>query len=393
MNFFDWTRSFFNKDTNSIEITAAAFEQKNELDIKNLALSMAISFIASTISKCEFKTYLNSQEVKGDEYYLWNVEPNVNQNASQLIQDFITNLLYNGEALIVEVNGQLIVADSFTQNEYAVVPNTFSDVISGTMSFNKTFNMQDVIYLKMDNPQIRQLIENLINGYNKVIDLAVGKYRRSNGKKGIMHIDTVPKGDKDFKQKLNDLLTTQFKSFFESENAVIHLPKGFNYEDQPVDTSKKSTSDVVDISSLVKDAFSKASQAFRIPPAILLGDVANADSFVQEYFTFCVDPIVMKFRQEINRKRYGKNGVLKGSYLRIDTTCLMHIDIFSIADKIDKLIASGMYSIDGLREKIGDTMLNTDWSQKHWITKNYSEINQIENSDLKGGDTSGKNDL
>ncbi len=88
--------------------------------------------------------------------------------------------------------------------------------------------------------------------------------------------------------------------------------------------------------------------------------------------------------EEINRKRYGKEAYLKGSYLNIDTTCIKHIDIFAIAEKVDKLIASGMYSIDELRKKLKDTLLKTDWSEKHWITKNYSDINVIE--DMEGGE-------
>ena len=43
-----------------------------------------------------------------------------------------------------------------------------------------------------------------------------------------------------------------------------------------------------------------------------------------------------------------------------------------------------MYSIDGLLEKVGEVPLGTEWSEKHWITKNYSEISQI---DLKGGES------
>lgn len=71
----------------------------------------------------------------------------------------------------------------------------------------------------------------------------------------------------------------------------------------------------------------------------------------------------------------------KGNYLKIDTTTVMHTDVFEIAEKIDKLIASGMYCIDELRKKLGDAELNTEESRKHRITKNYTEL-----SDLKGGD-------
>ena len=60
----------------------------------------------------------------------------------------------------------------------------------------------------------------------------------------------------------------------------------------------------------------------------------------------------------------------------------MHIDIFDIAEKIDKLIASGMYCIDELRKKLGDAELNTEESRKHFITKNYEKLDGLE-----GGDT------
>ena len=86
------------------------------------------------------------------------------------------------------------------------------------------------------------------------------------------------------------------------------------------------------------------------------------------------------------RKRYGKKAYLEGSKLEIDTTCIKHIDVFSIAEKVDKLIASGMYSIDELRKKLKDTILETEWSEKHWITKNYSDVNQIEETNFEGGD-------
>lgn len=82
--------------------------------------------------------------------------------------------------------------------------------------------------------------------------------------------------------------------------------------------------------------------------------------------------------KEINRKRYGKTAYLKGSFLRIDTTCIKHVDIFSVAEKIDKLISCGVYSVDELRAKLKEVALNTKWSKQHWITKNYSQIDNLE---------------
>lgn len=61
-----------------------------------------------------------------------------------------------------------------------------------------------------------------------------------------------------------------------------------------------------------------------------------------------------------------------------------YVDVFEIAEKIDKLIASGMYCIDELRRKLGETELNTEESKKHWITKNYEDITTVQDTGNKG---------
>jgi hypothetical protein len=80
-------------------------------------------------------------------------------------------------------------------------------------------------------------------------------------------------------------------------------------------------------------------------------------------------------------KLFKAKDVIDGSYIEADTTCIKHIDIFDIATNIDKLISCGFASIDEAREKAGMTAIKEDWSEKHWITKNYQDV-----EDLKGGE-------
>ena len=101
------------------------------------------------------------------------------------------------------------------------------------------------------------------------------------------------------------------------------------------------------------------------------------ESLVDEFLTFCVDPLCDLIQTEINRKYYGKEAYINGYKLMIDTTCVKHIDVFSTADKADKLISAGLYNIDDLREKLGDVPLNTWWSRMHWMTKNYADIAKL----------------
>ncbi|MCT8978301.1 phage portal protein [Clostridium sp. CX1] len=382
MKFLDWIKDFFGVDQSTVYLNQQAIAtQEVKLAIENFAIVSAINLVASAISKCEFKTYMKGKENKGDEYYLWNIEPNKNQNSSQFIQEFISKLLYGNECLVIEVNGQLIIADSFYQNEYAVSENYFTNVSRGTMIFDRSFKMSEVLYFKLGNSDIKFLLANLIKGYNNLLNMAIGKYKRSGGRKGIAKVNKTSSGDENFQKKVDDLFYNRFKSYFESENAVIHLPNGIEYEEQNGEGNKKSTSEIVDIQNITKETFERVAQAFKIPPALLKGDIADVGKLTENFLTFCIDPLVDMISEEINRKRFGKVDFLKGSYLRVDTTCIKHIDIFSISEAFDKLVASGGYSVDELRIKAGDTPLNTDWSKKHWMTKNYQDV-----EDLKGGE-------
>lgn len=385
IKFSEWVKSFFGVGETSIPMTQNAISNLNKLDIELFAITAAINLIASSVSKCEFKTYLTGTEIKADEYYLWNVEPNKNQNSSQFLNELISKLIYEEECLVIEISGQLIIADSFNQKEYATIENYFTDVRRGTMDFQKSFKMSEVLYFKLSDSNVRNLLSNLISGYNDLLGMATDKYNRSGDKKGILDIDTIASGNKDFKTKFEDLMNNRFKKFFAPGNAVLPLEKGYTYKDQGGEGGKKSTSEISDIAIITKEIFERVGQGLKIPPALLKGDIADIEKVTDNYLTFCIDPIIDMMGEEINRKRYRKVAFLAGSRLRIDSTCIRHIDLFSISEAFDKLIASGGYSIDELRIKSGDVPLNTVWSKKHWITKNYQDI-EIEDGNLKGGE-------
>lgn len=376
MKFVEFLRDIFGgKET--VYVKQKLESEKYKLEIENFSIQMAINMIAGLIAKCEFKTYLKNTENKGDEYYLWNVEPNINQNSSQFIQELVSKLLYNNEALVIDVNNQLVIADSFMQNEFALYQNTFTGVTCGDFTFDKTFYMPDVLYFKLNNKNIRILLSGLMSGYSDLLNMSIGKYKRAGGRKGTAKINKSLSGDKESQKKIDDFFNHTMKAYFENENAVATLPNGIEYNEITGEGSKKSTSEVNDIVNITKEAMSMVARAFRMPPALLQGDIADVSKIMDEMLTICIEPLVDLIETEINRKRYGKVAYLAGSYLKIDTTCIKHIDIFDVAEKADKLISDGLYSIDELRTKLKDLPLNTWWSNTHWMTKNYSDVSKI----------------
>lgn len=384
MKIIDFFRDIF-VPGKTIYLNQKLESQRYKLSIEGFSVQMAINLLSGMLAKCEFKTYSSGEEKKADEYYLWNVEPNVNQSSSQFVAEMISKLLFCNEVLVVGVNDQLLIADSFTQNEYAVYTNTFTGVTVGEFTFDKTFSMPDVLYFKLNNQNIRALLSGLMDGYSQLLDMAVGKYKRAGGRKGTAKINKSLTGDAKVQKQIDDLFNKQFKNYFESENAIVNLPNGVDYTEITGEGSKKSTSEVNDIANLTKEAMSRVAQAFRIPPALLQGDIAEVDKLIDELLTFCIDPLADLIQTEINRKRYGKKAFLNGTCLRIDTTCLKHIDIFDVAQAADKLISDRIYNVDEIRQKLGDAPLNTWWSKQYVMTKNLESVPDNKPAENNGG--------
>lgn len=376
----------------SVEVSAETIEKFidkekiSRLVMEEFTIHAAINLIANCISKCEFKTFAGGKENEGEEHYAWNYEPNANQNSSQFLQELVSKLLYNNECLVVESGGQMIIAESFTKEEFALKETVFSGVSRKGFTYSRTFRMSEVLYFRLNNKNIRRLLADLCSGYSTILDEAVDKYEKAGGEKGTLKIDAIAMnakyGNKTFEEVYEELMNKRFEKFFNSKSAVLPLWNGFTYTKQAGEQSRKSTSEMKDITDVLDEIVETVARAFNIPVSLLKGDISDVEKITRNFLTFCVDPLCEMIQTEINRKRYGRREVQKGNYLKIDTTTVMHTDVFDIAEKIDKLIASGMYCIDELRKKLGDAPLDTEDSRKYFITRNYQEI-----GDAKGGDT------
>jgi hypothetical protein len=89
---------------------------------------------------------------------------------------------------------------------------------------------------------------------------------------------------------------------------------------------------------------------------------------------------------EALNKEAGIENYLAGNYYKVDTSRILHRDAFDVAADVSNLISSGVKCIDEVREMLGDAPLNTDWSRKHFITKNFEEIERFLTSTEKGGE-------
>ena len=364
-------------------ITQDGERLEGSLYLRELAFWSIVNRIAGAVSKCEFRTYKNGKEVKNREYYLWNFEPNSNENANQFMTHLLGHLYRDNEALVIDSGGQLLVADSYQRTSYTLYPDVFHGVVVGDMTFERTFSASEVLYFKLNSEDMRSLVSGMYGDYSKLLEYTMRAYQRSRGHKGILKIDAQAQADDMFDERLSDLLNNQFRGFFRGDNAVLPLYDGYSYED--LGSKTYSTESTRDIKALADDIYEYTSRAFGFPPALALGGVQDTSKAVDELLTFCIDPLVDLLETEINRKRNGYDGFKRGDRLRIDTTHIRHIDLMDVSGSIDKLISSGCYTINDIRRLAGDDPIAEPWADRHFITKNYSDITEA--AEPLGGDT------
>jgi len=357
-----------------------------EVCFRELAYAAAKNLIANSISKCEFKTMLRGEEVKQDEYYLWNVEPNKNENSSRFLRKIVNRLCDNNECLVIEQGGQLLVADSFYKQDYTLYEDVFSQVTVGELTFARQYRQHEVLYWKLSDKNIKQALEMLNGSYSKMLAYAMQAYQRSRGVKATLDYEAIPTDVK--KEEQNQWILAQTKKyipFLEADNAIMPQGKGVKLNAFGRSTSF-STETTRDIRAMIGDIFDFTALAFGIPPVLLRGDVQGTSDATDNLLTFAIDPWTDILREEIVRKRIGKPEHLRGTDLIIDASQVKHIDIMSASTQIDKLIGSGAFSVNDILKMLGRPTIKEPWADQHYITKNYALIEEVLKALTGGGE-------
>ena len=292
----------------------------NELYLKELAFWTCVNKIANALSKCEFKTYYKDEEKKEKEWYRWNIEPNPNQNATAFINKLIGMLYRRNEALVVEINGALYIADSYQKERYALRDYEFKNVLIDDYTLSDAFYMSDVFFFELNSKDVKKYIDNMNASYSKLMSCAFKAYQKSRGSRGILNISAMAQQAQNFDETFEKLMSEHFANFFKKDNAVLPLFDGYSYQDISQNSKTYSTENTRDIKALADDIFEFTARAFSFPPSLAKGDVQDTSKAVDELLTFVIDPLAKMITQEINRKEGGYENFSRGNYVRIDTT-------------------------------------------------------------------------
>lgn len=378
MAVWDWFLSLFNKDTKTLDLNAVIADLTTEIYFKQLAIQSCINLIANVLSKAEFQTFERGEEVRKENYYLFNVEPNPNKNANKFWRNVISNLVYDNECLVIQYNSHLYVADDFHVDPYAFRNYIYKDIIVDEFRLNRSYEENEVFHFELHNERIRDVVDGLYNSYGKLIQAAQTNYKRNNAPRGKLKIPTSFSQTQKGQEELDKLFKDKFKRFFEAEGgAVLPLPNELEYDELASNIGVKGGADNAQIRAFIDDIFDFVAIAFQIPPQLLKGSVADTEKTMDSFMTFCINPLAELINDEVNRKYYGKKLFLERTYMKINTSMIRAHDIKDIAGALEILFRIGGYCIDDILKTLGMEPLNTEWSRMRFVTKNYAPVENI----------------
>lgn len=356
-------------------------DKTSQTYLKRLAIQICINKIASTISQSNFDVLTEKKSVKNNLVYLLNHRANKNLNASRFWQIIIYKLIYDNEVLIIKTDDdQLLIADDFEHVEYAVFEDIFKNVVVKDYEYQRTFKMSDVIYLEYSNEEMSGIIDGLFRDYGDVFGRLIAHQLHSNQVRATMPIEMIADKGKEQRDKVQSYLDKLTTSFRTNSFAVAPLQKGMDYKEH---SSGGSAQSVEEINKASNGFVDKVAMAMGIPKSLIYGDMADTKEATKNYMRFCIHPLIKQITDEFNSKFFTRKEILDGEGLVIRTLSIE--SIFERAEAIDKLISSGTFSPNEVREELGKEKVDDEKMDKYYITKNYIEKNEMENS-AEGGE-------
>ncbi|PCF83003.1 phage portal protein [Staphylococcus delphini] len=350
--------------------------------LKRTTLQTCIEFIARTLSQTEFKITQDHKPIKDESYYKLNVRPNTDMSATDFWQKVVYKLIYDNEVLIV-VNDtkDLLIVDSFERKKFAMYPDIFKHVRIDEYEFERSFNMDEVIYLTYNNNALNSFVNGLFEDYGAIFGRMVKAQMRNYQIRGVLKVDTSKVGKSDEQAKLQEYVNKLLKVFENNAVAVAPLTNNLEYQESN-NANKGNAAPFSEIASLKKAMIDEVAKALGIPPSLIHGYMADLENAMESYIKFCIKPLLKKFEDEFNAKLINKEDLLNGKCIK--AISIDKRDPLEMAEAIDKLVSSSTFTPNQVLIMLGEDPSDDPEMDKYYITKNYTTSND---PTLKGGET------
>lgn len=350
-----------------------------KLNLSKMAFEKGKFMIAKAIAKSDIVFRLKDGRNPGKYAYRLNVQPNDNETGTDFWMKVVDRLLTEQEVLIVRLNEKYYRATAGNITTHVLKPRTYSRITlesaGMTYQIEKEFSSDEVIHLRYPNGKVKQYLESIVNQYDKTINAANTMLRMLNTPKFKLKLDaqasfrekSEKEGEPD-KVITKDQYANKLKTILESDSlAVFTNSVGAELEHFKIESALKAE----DVTKLTKEVFSETAMALDIPETVFFGNITEKSDATNEFITFAVSPIAEVINDSLNAKLVGLPDYVKGERIFVWLARFKHIDVVDSASNLDKLRGIG-FDFDEIREMVGYSQLDTEFSRARALTKNYS---------------------
>ncbi len=355
-----------------------------EILYKKLALETCIDLIANSLLKTEFITYKNGKRKRGTLFYQLNVRPNKNQNQKEFLKEIVRKLITTNECLVIQTNeGDFLIADSFVKDPKAVISNYYSQVTVNGLVFPGSYRSGEVFYFKYSNENLNRLISGMNESFGKLITASMNMYKRSNAKRYVMTGDFFRRQDDKTQKAVDAMITNQMKPWLEADNAgaIFQLQKGYDLKEMTASGKGQTGLTSKDVQELIEKIYELVARTLHVPIGLLKGESVELSGQIDSLLAFASLPIIEIIVTEMNGTLYSKQEYLNRTYIKADTTKLKIISLTDLSTSLDKFISIGAFCIDDVIEFMGGEPFNEEWSQRRFITKNYADAANLDETE------------
>ncbi|MFG3613101.1 phage portal protein [Rummeliibacillus stabekisii] len=344
-------------------------ETSHRAYLKKMALETCINFIGRAISQSDFRILKDGKRQYDDWHYLLNVRPNTDQSAADFWQDFIYKLILDNEVLVILTdNNDLLIADSFYRQEYAVYPDIFSEVTVKEYTFKRTFQMNEVIHMTYNNEKLTCFMDGMFGDYAELFSRMIETSMRNNQIRATVGLDSTQSLDEKNQSKLQKFIDKLFLSFKKNSIAIVPKLKGFDYKEEA--NGSNNGKSVEELAKIKRDLVDDVANILGIPTSLVHGEMAEYETAIKAFLKFCVNPLSKKIQDELNAKLMDKKEYLNGT--KIEVKGIVEKSVLENSEAVDKLVASGAFTRNEVRELFGQERVDNPVLDEFLVTKNYT---------------------
>ena len=337
----------------------------SDTHLRQSALDTVIGKIKNTSNLMKFDT---TDEVLNHKL---NVKPNDNENKSDFRSKVIDRMLLEGECLVIRINGNLYVADSFSIDGREFGQKTYKDIVVGEVVLHKHFKSKDVFHFRYTNDKLKKFLRDLDESYAKLFKRLIEVHMRNNQIR-IYAEFAQSKKDDNTQQKYKDFLRGAENKIKNDSVAMIPTQKDYNLTENAQNYESRSIKEVGDLENMY---VRQVANILQVPPLLFSGDLADVSQHKDSYIKDCVRPLMQVMADEVNAKYFSLSEYVKDGGVKVNAVHALFNSEFEMGNATEKMIGSGVWTVDDILELTGKERENTVVTTQRYLTKNIAPIN------------------